>query len=228
MNKKELKEQLYKMSIPVYGNNLKISKKVLAKIIKVFAGDVLKLSDHPQYRKEMQKRERDRKNKEIIDRMNNKNVIDTPVPQTPLDKKIIEKFSQEHVEEKFTDEDLENFLMNWFDDTVYSYFTLCLDRGHLDLALDYLIESDEVSTDTKKNPQNKSIVERWEKAKDKIKKQKIEILRNVEVWESGTGGKFYVDMDIADPADVKNLKFIIGYDINGKKYSDSLLTKGVG
>ena len=68
-----------------------MKKLTTAQLVKIFAGDLLKLSEHPKYRKELEKQERKKKNEEVLRRMRNK---EEPIPETPLEKKIFDKYNE--------------------------------------------------------------------------------------------------------------------------------------
>lgn len=212
----------------------KASTEVHAELIKVFAGELRKLSEHPTYRKEMQKRERDKKNKEILDNMRKKDASKTPTPTTPLDKKVIDRFSKQPSNNKpISDDELHDILDNWYDPNEFSAFTLCIDRGLLDYALDYIIGAGGISKDTV-DPFELAAFARRDKSKNKIRQQEHELRKNMEIWEDEeTGEGFYFDLDAFDldglnTSVTEGLSFKLGFDKNGKEYKRSRLKKNVG
>jgi hypothetical protein len=213
----------------------KASTEVHAELIKVFAGELHKLSEHPKYRKEMQKRERDKKNKEILDTMRKKDSSKTPTPTTPLDEKVIDRFSKEASEIKpISDTNLEELLMNWYSAEDYTAFTLCIDRGLLDYALDYIIGAGGISKDTT-DPVELRALARWKKQKNKAEKERKAINKNCEIWvDDTTGEHFYFDTEYLlgqtpfGSMDLDGLDFDSGYDKTGKRYNESIVKKDVG
>jgi hypothetical protein len=213
----------------------KASTEVNAELIKVFAGELHKLSEHPTYRKKMQKIERDKKNKEILDTMRKKDLAKTPTPTTPLDEKIIDRFSKKSENVKpISDHDLDDLLMNWYSSEDYTVFTLCIDRGLLDYALDYIIGAGGISKDTT-DPIELSALARWKKQKSKVKKEQKLINKNCEIWfDDNTGETFYYDTEILlgqtpfGSMALGGLTFDKGFDKEGKQYSTSILSKDVG
>jgi hypothetical protein len=207
----------------------KASTEVNAELIKVFAGELRKLSEHPKYRKEMQKRERDKKNKEILDNMRKQDASKTPTPTTPLDKKIIDRFSGKPSNNKpISDDELNGLLSYWSGDDDFAVLDLCLDRGLLDYALDYIIGAGGISKDTK-DPLELKALTRWKNSKDNIKKEEKELLKNIEVWvDDDNGVTFYFDSDFLNAGMTEGLVFDIGYDKNGKNYDKSKVAKDVG
>jgi len=210
----------------------KASTEINAELLKVFAGELYKLSQHPKYRKELQKRERDKKNKEILDRMDNKKTNKEEEEEGRYYTNLVRLPSSKV--KRISDEDLYDLLSGWYDAKEFSAFTLCMDRGLLDYALDQIVRDHFISSTTK-NPLELGALVRRERSRNKIKYQEKQLLRNVEIWyNEKTGETFYFPMDnsarslVDSTLNKHSLVFDCGYNAEGKKYNTSSLSKSVG
>jgi len=201
-------------------------KLTTAQLIKVFAGELLKLSQHPKYRKQMEKSKRDEKNKEILKNYN-KQPQDLPTPKTPLEKKIIDKFSKPKKAVSISDADLEDYLEQWYNEKEFTDFKLAIDRGLLDYAA-YLIEgAGAIDPRNSDNPEiEEAIIKRLEKYdQTKIRRDMRKMLTSVEIWiNDETNENYFIDLleRIDLPTD-SGLTFDSGYDENGKQYNTSVM-----
>ena len=203
-----------------------MKKLTTAQLVKIFAGDLLKLSEHPKYRKELEKQERKKKNEEVLRRMRNK---EEPIPETPLEKKIFDKIEKKSPKkiEPIGDHDLEVFLMKFYDyDNEYSDFNLMINRNLLDMAADWL-KGAGVMEESDDPEFMESILERLKKySKGKRKGDERELLSGVEIWEDKNYGEScYIPIEDLDEDLVDDYEFDIGFDKNGKQYKKSILFK---
>jgi len=204
-----------------------MKKLTTAQLIKVFAGELLKLSEHPKFRKEMEKRERQQKNEEILRKYGKDSEY---TPKTPYEQKIYDKVNKIQKPGKIKpidDDDLRDWLESYRNtDNVYDSFNLMLDRDLLDAAANYLkgagvVENDEFGD---------TIIERLKKyTKANEKEDDKEIFRDIEIWvDSDTNENYFIPIDELDKYTVEGLDFDSGYDKNGKKYKVSILEKDAG
>jgi hypothetical protein len=220
----------------------KASTEINAELLKVFAGEVYKLSQHPKYRRELQKRERDKKNKEILERMSNKKTNDDEEEEGRYYTNLVRlpSSSPESSDQKsskvkrISDDDLSDMLDGWYEVNDFSAFTLAMDRCLFDYALDYIVGAGGISKTTK-DPLELGALVRWKRSRNKIKFQEKQLLRNVEIWDDkNTGETLYLPNDKTAKSLVDavinspNLVFYCGYDAKGDEYNTSSLSKSVG
>lgn len=202
----------------------------------VFSGDLLKLSDHPKYRKGLEKTKRKQKNEEILREMSEK--VKKPEIKTPYEKKLHDKVDNINKTEvgKISDRDLRNFLEDFRDtENEYSDFNLMLDRDFLNLAADYIKGAGALNLENAGNPEEcESILERLKAYSNSDKKRDEKaLLSEVEIWDDEDG-----DMTCFIPwddihhqqnfIDDNNLRFYIGYDKEGVGYRKSILEEEAG
>jgi len=202
----------------------------------VFSGDLLKLSDHPKYRKGLEKTKRKQKNEEILREMSEK--VKKPEIKTPYEKKLHDKVDNINKTEvgKISDRDLRNFLEDFRDtENEYSDFNLMLDRDFLNLAADYIKGAGALNLENAGNPEEcESILERLKAYSNSDKKRDEKaLLSEVEIWDDEDG-----DMTCFIPwddihhqqnfIDDNNLRFYIGYDKDGVGYRKSILEEEAG
>jgi hypothetical protein len=199
-------------------------KLTTAELIKVFAGELIKLSQHPKYRKDMEKREREEHNKEILRKYNKQQ--ETPTPQTPYEKKIVDKISRPEKKKKIpkiSNFELRNYLMNWHDGgETFSDLNLMLDRDLLDMAADYLVGAGAIDPENADKPEiEEAILERLAKyTESKKKSEQRDFFVDMEVWvDDDTGETSFIDGGDLDESVVEGLTFDSGYDETGKKYN---------
>ena len=202
----------------------------------VFSGDLLKLSDHPKYRKGLEKTKRKQKNEEILREMSEK--VKKPEIKTPYEKKLHDKVDNINKTEvgKISDRDLRNFLEDFRDtENEYSDFNLMLDRDFLNLAADYIKGAGALNLENAGNPEEcESILERLKAYSNSDKKRDEKaLLSEVEIWDDEDG-----DMTCFIPwddihhrqnfIDDNDLRFYIGYDKEGVGYRKSILEEEAG
>ena len=202
----------------------------------VFSGDLLKLSDHPKYRKGLEKTKRKQKNEEILREMSEK--VKKPEIKTPYEKKLHDKVDNINKTEvgKISDRDLRNFLEDFRDtENEYSDFNLMLDRDFLNLAADYIKGAGALDLENAGNPEEcESILERLKTYSNSDKKRDEKaLLSEVEIWDDEDG-----DMTCFIPwddihhrqnfIDDNDLRFYVGYDKEGVGYRKSILEEEAG
>jgi len=202
----------------------------------VFSGDLLKLSDHPKYRKGLEKTKRKQKNEEILREMSEK--VKKPEIKTPYEKKLHDKVDNINKTEvgKISDRDLRNFLEDFRDtENEYSDFNLMLDRDFLNLAADYIKGAGALDLENAGNPEEcESILARLKTYSNGDKKRDEKaLLSEVEIWDDEDG-----DMTCFIPwddihhrqnfIDDNDLRFYVGYDKEGVGYRKSILEEEAG
>jgi len=211
---------------------MKKNNKQLLRVLSdlVFAGDLLKLSEHPKYRKDMEKRKIKEKNEEILRREKSGSMREY-TPKTPYEKKIhdkVNKVNEIQPAKKISDEDLEEFVEQYRDtDNEFDSFNIMLDRGLIDLAASYLKDAGVLDPDNSSELDVcRSICKRLETYSPK--RDSKELLKDIEVWVSTDTGEtcFVPSDDVSSEFDCGTLdgfEFDCGYDENGKRYSVSIL-----
>lgn len=216
-------------------------RKTLIRVLSelVFAGDLLKLTDHPKFRKEVEKTKRKKKNEEILQKEKEKELkiknapFDQPTPKTPYEKKIFDKISEIKVE-KIDDDALFEFLQKYEDDDdEYSSYSLMIKKYLLDLAASDLKDAGALDLDNCDDDSLKTIKSILERLKTytpaERKKDSNDLLKNVEVWIDPIDNiSNYIPWEELYADKVDGFEFEVGYDKNGRRYKESRLTEDVG